>query len=205
MKNKKGITLAEVTVALAIIGVIAMLLVPKLINSTHQLKYKTGVKKSVKAINDALSTNIANGRKSAYYTNADMPLFYYIQEGMKVIEPNDKSLRDNNNSEFYTKDGIRYEFARGTSHSNEFNNVKTAKNTTINIKDYACGTKDMNIGGTSKIQQEYPCVILVDTNGDAGPNLLSDNTLYDMFLILVTDKTAMPYGTAAQRVYYTED
>ena len=51
---KKGFTLAEVLMTLAIIGVIAALTVPSVIVNTQQKEFKTGLKKAVSVLNQAL-------------------------------------------------------------------------------------------------------------------------------------------------------
>lgn len=51
--NNKGFTLAEVLVTLAIIGIVAALTIPTLINSTQENKYKSGFKKNFRNINQA--------------------------------------------------------------------------------------------------------------------------------------------------------
>ena len=43
---KKGFTLAEVLITLAIIGVVAAIAIPSVISNTQQQEFKTGLKKS---------------------------------------------------------------------------------------------------------------------------------------------------------------
>lgn len=208
----KGLTLAEVMVAAAIVGVVAVLAIPALLDGYKQVKFRTGLRKAVKMVNEAISVNIANGEKSAYYTNTNAPLFEYLQKNMKVISPDETSGRNSKNSEFYTKDDMRFEFPKGNQGSSEFSNVKISdgtKSENWTIKDSNCGTKGLGMSGSANVQSTQPCVILVDVNGDSVPNELTvgsaTNVLNDMFLIIVTDKGAYPYGEAAQKIYYGED
>lgn len=202
----KGLTLAETMMAVTIIGVIAVLMIPAVLEGYHNFQYETSLKKAIRTLNDTISLNISKGEKSAYYTNSTYPLFYYLQKNLKVLSPSEKSSRDSKNSEFYTKDNIRYEFPRGDSASSEFSNIKLGTvpyNWTT--KDSNCGTYGLGIGGSAKVQSAEPCIMMVDVNGDKGPNKLSETSLSDMFLLIVTDKNILPYGEAAQRAYYEKN
>ena len=59
--SKKGFTLAEVLVTLAIIGVVAALTIPTLIQSTSNDKYKVGLKKTLGSLNQALMSVSVDG------------------------------------------------------------------------------------------------------------------------------------------------
>ena len=78
---KKGFTLAEVLITLAIIGVIAAPTIPSVIVNTQQSEYKTGLKKAVSVLNSAIQANIANEGETPYH-NQD--LFAYLKRYMSV-------------------------------------------------------------------------------------------------------------------------
>ncbi|MDO5438035.1 MAG: type II secretion system protein, partial [bacterium] len=83
-----------------------------------------------------------------------------------------------------------------------------------------CGSLGLN--GNSDGTTKPPCVIMVDVNGDRKPNPSNINCktqecaienaykfsdpsgikLTDLFSIMITDKQAIPYGTAAQKAMY---
>lgn len=65
---KKGFTLAEVLITLVIIGVIAAMTIPTLINSTGDQEYKTGLKKAFATLNQIVSVNAVVGD----YTPSDL-------------------------------------------------------------------------------------------------------------------------------------
>ena len=60
MTKFKGFTLAEVLITLGIIGVVAAMTMPTLINSTQGAQYKTGFKKALTVLSQAVVMNIAN-------------------------------------------------------------------------------------------------------------------------------------------------
>ena len=59
MMNKKGFTLAEVLITLGIIGVIAAMTVPTLMNNSTELEFRSAYKKGMAALNQAVTMNIA--------------------------------------------------------------------------------------------------------------------------------------------------
>jgi len=59
MMNKKGFTLAEVLITLGIIGVIAAMTVPTLMNNSTEREFRSAYKKGMAALNQAVTMNIA--------------------------------------------------------------------------------------------------------------------------------------------------
>lgn len=57
--RKNGFTLAEVLITLGIIGVVAAMTMPTLINQTNGAQYKTAYKKALSAISQAVTLNVA--------------------------------------------------------------------------------------------------------------------------------------------------
>ena len=59
MNKKSGFTLAEVLVTLMIIGVIAAMTIPSLMQSTAQQEFRAAYKKATSMINQAVTLNYA--------------------------------------------------------------------------------------------------------------------------------------------------
>ena len=59
MINKRGFTLAEILVTLGIIGVIAAITIPTLMNNSTELEFRSGFKKGLAALNQAITMNVA--------------------------------------------------------------------------------------------------------------------------------------------------
>ena len=57
--KKTGFTLAEVLITLAIIGVVATMTLPALMNNTQEQQAKTGLKKGINTLTEAAQTNLA--------------------------------------------------------------------------------------------------------------------------------------------------
>ena len=127
----KGFTLAEVLITLMIIGVVAALTIPSVISNYQQQEFKTGLKKAVSVLNEAIQTNIAMDAETPYETSN---LYTYLQRHMSILKTNNVghcydsntgkgiALDDNlescydmenagwqGNNVFYTADGMRFE------------------------------------------------------------------------------------------------
>ena len=56
--NKKGFTLAEVLITLGIIGIIAAITMPTLINNSTELQFRSAFKKGLSSLNQAVTMNV---------------------------------------------------------------------------------------------------------------------------------------------------
>ena len=193
---KRGFTLAEVLITLAIIGVVAAISIPSVISNSQQQEFKTGLRKAVSVLNSAITMNMALDGESPY-DNAN--LFGYLQKHMSVMRSTyninfdfaTKPSTSGNyyNSAFYTTDGMRFEMSEGLAtgisphYLYENSNVKLcedALNTYVHKDDGlncgGCGSYGLNNNpdGTTK----PPCLILVDVNGDRKPNPANINCRY---------------------------
>jgi len=90
MRNsRKGFTLAEVLVTLAIIGVVAALTIPTLIQSTNNSKYATTLKKTISVLNQAMMSQGADGATlstTTVYTDDTLADFFAAK--LNVIKQN---------------------------------------------------------------------------------------------------------------------
>lgn len=153
---KKGFTLAEVLITLVIIGVIASMTIPTLMNSTNQQEYRVGLKKGISALNQALSLNYALEGKvlgDPDLQSADEVIRNLFTKRMSVITTKTSSEGFGAGSTgissedcFYTADGLRY------------------------AMNWLGGTDDMEAG------EKYYAHILIDTNGEKGPNMLTSDS-----------------------------
>ncbi len=134
------------------------------------------------------------------------------------------------NAAFYTTDGMKFELRRGTSEFRQFVLYENPSIYICSKNSIITGTSDdtYNCGGcgsyglnnNSDRTTKPPCLIMVDVNGDKKPNPANVNCkvqecakpykfadplgikLSDMFTLMITDKSAIPYGVAAQRAMY---
>ena len=187
---KRGFTLAEVLITLAIIGVVAAISIPSVISNTQQQEFKTGLRKAVSVLNSAITMNMAIDGESPY-DNAN--LFGYLQKHMSVMRSTVEirgwfgNSSSASNAAFHTTDGMRFEFIWRTNDGRETGVRLHESDTLACIAKYdtytlvndpnqgtsiacgGCGSYGLknNPNGTTK----PPCAVLVDVNGDRKPTV----------------------------------
>ena len=233
---KKGFTLAEVLITLAIIGVVAAVSIPSVISNSNQQQYRTGLRKAVSVLNSAITMNMALEGETPY-DNAN--LFGYLMKHMSVMYST-TDIRGKffikaptasggaANSAFYTTDGMRFELRNGQSDLNMKlyeSNVRICTKAltgdyTIDTTAACGGCGSYGLKNNPYDTTKPPCLVTVDVNGDRKPNPANVNCkkaecaeyykyadpkgirLSDIFSIMITDKEAIPYGTASQKAMY---
>ena len=181
---KRGFTLAEVLITLAIIGVVAAISIPSVISNSQQQEFKTGLRKAVSVLNSAITMNMAIDGESPYDNKELIP---YLMRHMSILKStttlsasyvsytcfNKGNCDDNYNAAFYTADGMRFEFNGHTAvggHDKLHESNVYACDTTNSYDKVSCGGcgsygLNHNPNGTTK----PPCIIMVDVNGDRKP------------------------------------
>lgn len=152
---KKGFTLAEVLITLVIIGVIAAMTIPTLMNSTNNQEFRVGLKKAISALNQAMSLNYAlEGTQVGSDTLATsqnvvdnlfkkrMSVITTATSGAAFAAGDSGITATDNQNVFYTADGMRFAVS------------------------YASGEYD------PVADQMYYGLILIDVNGEKAPNTL---------------------------------
>ena len=188
--KKRGFTLAEVLITLAIIGVVAAISIPSVISNSQQQEFKTGLRKAVSVLNSAITMNMAIDGESPY-ENKD--LYNYLQRHMSVMKSgwlefpsmykrggNGSILSGGNNLGFYTTDGMRFEFEDNGGkrkhlllhESSQSACVATAPNHwTDQDPGFFCGgCGSYGLNHNPNNTTKPPCAIMVDVNGDRKPN-----------------------------------
>lgn len=191
MNKRFGFTLAEVLITLGIIGVVAAMTIPTLMNQTGSTEYKSGLKKALSVLNQAITINVAidgTDFSSMVAGNADnaetvLSLFTTRMSYIKTSEDQDTDLGTAfgaNNYTVYLNDGMIVTFPQAAASC-----VLTTPVTMVN------------------------CRMVVDVNGVKRPNKLSeatekepDKNIYDQFVFDFYNQQVMPHNDAARFVLY---
>lgn len=177
--KKSGFTLAEVLVTLMIIGVIAAMTIPSLMQSTAQQEYKAAFKKAVSMLNQAVTLNYAlDGRDGSDYTGTSF--FNLLTQRLNVMSSNSSG------SELYTADGMWFK--------------STASG--ANLTAAACNANADQPNSTGNV-----CgVVTVDVNGQKGPNKFTSDTnkIFDMFTVAIYPQKALPANETMGKVLYAK-
>ncbi|MDO5438225.1 MAG: type II secretion system protein [bacterium] len=227
----KAFTLAEVLITLAIIGVVAAMSIPSVISNSQQQEFKTGLRKAVSVLNSAITMNMALDGETPY-DNANLFGFLQKHMSVMKSTTNMKAYYYPSggwdNAVFYTTDGMRFELRQGymvIENTPLYENPSIFPclvNQTGNLERGCGGCGSLGLNNNPDNTTKPPCLIMVDVNGDRKPNpqnascmdetcakqnklRLSDpegKKLTDLFTIMITEKQAIPFGTAAQKAMY---
>ena len=129
MNGKKAFTLAEVLITLGIIGVVAAMTMPTLMNATQGAQYRTAYKKALSVLSQAVVLNIAlddydlsqaTGSQTDGTSNS---LYNLFKNRMNVVSTNNGQAwgtaasgqfgtSASNNFTFYFNDGMAFTFPK---------------------------------------------------------------------------------------------
>lgn len=176
--NNLGFTLAEVLITLGIIGVVAAMTIPTLMNQTNQLESITALKKSNSVLSSALKlTSMDNGGVlSNSFTNAE--------DFKNQLSQNLKVLKDCNNpgigtcwpkSTKYLNNGMDLVLAWATFLGGD-PSIILADGSSLHF-DYTDGDPlcKSNWSGESSVS-DVCLVVMVDVNGLKAPNVMGKDT-----------------------------
>ena len=211
---EKGFTLAEALITLVVIGIIAALTIPGILVNTEQHEYKSAFKKALSSLNQVIELSIAldgsgpidAGDMTA--PDAEDSLFEMFRNRMNVISiSKEYDWGGTSNYAFYTGDGMRFEFPT----------TPKVNGGTFATNNGNCATPGIIAQNDEGTEFSDPCLIIVDVNGDRKPNPRNTKGAYkvpaatarskvlDVFPIIVTDKSAYPFGVVAQRAMFQHD
>ena len=196
MKKQKAFTLAEVLITLAIIGIVAAVTIPSVIANYQQQEFKTGLRKAVSVLNEAIQTNIVQEGESPYSRSDGWHtgrLDKYLSKHMNVIKSVNGQVvgPGTKNHAFYTTDGMRFEVAPQSGDLRSSNIVLHESGINIgddigfraNYGDFDGiswqSVKPCGSFGLAKNPHNIkipPCFIIVDVNGDKKPTAYDSNT-----------------------------
>ena len=142
-----GFTLAEVLITLGIIGVVAAMTMPTLLNSTNGAQYRTAYKKALSVLSQAVVLNVAlddydlsQATTSSDTDTAKASLYSLFRNRMNVVSDsgtsnvdswtagNDNSAKfgDASNYTMFFNDGISFTFAKSAAQCTQTNPCKGA-------------------------------------------------------------------------------
>lgn len=178
MNKKSGFTLAEVLVTLMIIGVIAAMTIPSLMQSTAQQEFRAAYKKAVSMINQAVTLNYAlDGRDATDYPAESF--FDLLTQRLNVMSS------ESGSHWLYTADGMWFKTY------NEATGAVAGPNAQCNANDQAT-------------EGNICSVVVVDVNGMKGPNRPTTSTtrVFDIFTISIYPQKALPANETMGMVLY---
>ncbi len=211
MTKRFGFTLAEVLITLGIIGVVAAMTMPTLMNQTNGAQYKAAYKKALSAISQAVTLNVAlddvsfadtlEGTAGSQAANTNgASIASLLTSRMNVVKA---TKADSTNAGY-------------TISANGSTLTQAEANTTLFFND---GSTFTFVGAEKGCTQgqagvtDHPCYGYIDVNGPKGPNkvvkcssgsgdtCVVDNPT-DVYPVVFYDQTILPNTAAARAVLY---
>jgi len=193
--KKLGFTLAEVLITLVIIGVIAAMTVPVLMQNTEGQEYRSALKKAISAVNQALTLNYAlDGLSAQDYTTA-AELGSMLKSRMSVIDGDINSefaglasVTAGGNDSWTTADGAQFAITSNytSAQGDTEGSICDAQNTTPCSTSTATGNLWIDVNGARKPNRE--------TTSSTRPR--------DIYQAEIYSQKVLPFGTAAQEVMF---
>lgn len=217
--TKNAFTLAEVLITLGIIGVVAAMTMPTLINQTNGAQYKAAYKKALSAISQGVTLNVAledvsfadtdagtAGSVAANSTSGKATIASLLNSRMNVVsstKPTDYSLPSGIKADATCKEG---------------DDTCTDGKQTVTTDTYLFfndGSMFTFKGTDKECTKDAPCFGVIDVNGAKGPNKLvvcdattTENAQCtvtsptDIYPVEFYDQTILPASDAAKAVLY---
>ena len=205
---KNGFTLAEVLITLGIIGVVAAMTMPTLMNSTNGAQYKTAYKKALSVLSQAVVLNVAlddydMSQTTSVTTNDGASLYNMFNNRMNVVKT-DGNVYSASNATDKVKFGDR---ANYTLYFND--------GITFTFKNTDSGCTEGTADGTTVA--DHKCYGVIDVNGEKNPNKVVNcdgktwnaggedckvSNPTDMYPVVMYDQTVLPATRAAEAVLY---
>ena len=220
MTKRFGFTLAEVLITLGIIGVVAAMTMPTLMNSTNGAQYKTAYKKALSVLSQAVVLNVALDDYDMSQTSVSndtdtskTSLYALFNNRMNVVKTNDGTGNATNWSISGNGLTANSDIKMGPGSSNYTLYFNDGITFSFKKTDTGCteGTADGTTTATNK------CYGVIDVNGEKNPNKVvncdgktwkgGDDTCKvsnptDVYPVVMYDQTILPATRAAEAVLY---
>ena len=199
--KNKAFTLAEVLITLVIIGVVAAMTVPVLMNNTNDIQFKSALKKNYSVFNNAFRLaqsydyddfyewdNANDVVFTKYAFNSIKKYLHVIKVcGNKEEEGKDcweqAKAKNGQNAIHATKYGLHTD-ANYAFVLNDGTSVALESWATGTLKNYAGITNENNLIGNTSL------VVAIDVNGNRKPNVVGK----DVFLFILAKDGLIPAG-----------
>ena len=218
MTKRYGFTLAEVLITLGIIGVVAAMTMPTLMNSTQGAQYKAAYKKALSALSQAVVLNVALDDYNFADLDADnYTLTDMLSSRMNVVRTETGSNNIKNGDKDY-----KVTTTTGTHEGTQGVEI-AATNTTLFFNDgimFSFPTEAKNCSKDDTTGSTTPCYGFIDVNGvkapnkmvkcdsgsvdDKGANACQVTNPTDVYPVVFYDQTILPNSPAARAVLYAK-
>ncbi len=219
----KAFTLAEVLITLVIIGVIAAITVPTLMNNTNAQEYRSALKKAISAANQALELHYAlEGVGAQDYSSRTDLINEVFKKRMSVMEVESSSSGQSNArassfeyfiEDYYLKGENNFECVPQTG---QYSNFFITQDGVLFCIEY---WQNGGVWFSEEYEEERPCNayntvpcsddvsypnLYIDVNGVKKPNsaTTSPSRPRDQYTAQIYNTKVVPFGDVTQSVMY---
>ena len=200
--KKLGFTLAEVLITLVIIGVIAAMTVPTLMNNTNSQVFRTALKKAISGVNQALTLHYAlEGLGAQDYDSETTLIADVFRTRMNTVDGDytagytiqgpggGTGCTPGDDNSFVTQDGIIFCITNWSNGAGSDAEDQTA----------ACNAYNTRPCTSGDVPNLY-----IDVNGDKNPNRATraSSQPRDQYWAQIYNQKVVPYGDATQEVMF---
>ena len=222
MTRHNGFTLAEVLITLGIIGVVAAMTMPTLINQTNGAQYKAAYKKALSAISQGVTLNVALEDKSfadaTVASSVDAPadsVAGFLKQRMNIVKIDNGASYGTG---VFPKITSKY-CTTTTPGSGDTPATTTVgacgegatpeqKNFTPDVFMYFNDSSMFAIKGaqSTNCKKDAVCLGVIDVNGVKGPNKVVESATSptDIYPVVYYDQTILPASDIASKVLYSK-
>lgn len=191
MDFKKGFTLAEVLITLVIIGVIAAMTIPTLINKTNEQETVTAVKKAYSVLGQAYQKVIAENGEIIPSTLGENA----VDAAKTIGEMLSKQINTQEICGMATDGNCipesGYKYFNGSNTKYYHNSARHFKMVSSDGMPFAFSASNSYVSrGDSEHLNHIITYAVVDINGDKGPNTIGK----DLFAFYITKYGVVPQG-----------
>ena len=209
MTKRNAFTLAEVLITLGIIGVVAAMTMPTLLNSTQGAQYRTAFKKALSVLSQAVVLNIAlddydlsqaTASGAAETDGTSASLYNMFNNRMNVVSTSNGESWGPSGAQFGAAGNYTLFFNDGITLTFKKYNVATDKTRSANCtEDNKCyGVVDVN--GSKNPNKLVTCDGSTDYKAEIDDCTVSNPT--DIYPIYLYDQTVLPSTAAGRAVMY---
>ena len=169
LTSKSGFTLAEVLITLGIIGVVAAMTMPTLMNQTNGAQFRTAYKKALSAISQAVTLNVALEEWNFADTTAtstgadDLSIYSMLNKRMNVVRKETAAITGYNVALKSSDTALGNATAVGASNYTLFFNDGI-------MLTFAQSNKECTMDETRGGSRAKACKGFIDVNGPTLPN-----------------------------------
>ena len=216
MRKFNAFTLAEVLITLGIIGVVAAMTMPTLINQTNGAQYKAAYKKALSAIAQGITLNVALDDKSFADATVESDdsapansVAGFLKSRMNVVNLTDDAGYTLPTLTVSSETVQCSEAEMNDENTSECNGTNTTKTVSVTVNPdlfmfFNDGSMFGFLADDTECKAGDSCYAMIDVNGQKGPNKLVEdaNKPTDIYIVEYFDQTIRPVTEAGSGVLY---